>query len=290
MTADVSELSKEAGASVSAVCRVLGVSRSGVYARRFRKPGRWARDTAKLDVEIAAIHREHKGLYGSPRVHATLEGLGRRVGKKRVASRMRVLGLRGRRPKRFRRTTDSAHAFPMAPNVLNRRFTWEEPNKAWVGDITFIWTSMGWLYLSLLVDLCTRKIVGWATSTKCDTALALKALNNAAARYKPTPGLVHHTDRGSTYASHDYRDRLDKLGMIASMSRTGNCWDNAVAESTIGTIKIELLDGWIPSSPEEANHAIFKYVEGYFNRGRLHSSIGFRTPDEVEASFIQERS
>ena len=223
MIAVVSELASEADASVSAVCRAFECNRSSFYARKARKPGARARDTAALDVEIAAVHKEHRGLYGSPRVHRALRARGRRVGKKRVASRMRVLGIRGRRPKRFRRTTNSSHTFPVAPNVLDRRFTWERPNTAWVGDITFIWTAMGWVYLALLIDLCTRRIVGWATSTRCDTELALRALNNAVARHRPPAGLLQHTDRGSTYASHDYRRRLKELGMIASMSRVGNC-------------------------------------------------------------------
>jgi transposase InsO family protein len=160
---------------------------------------------------------------------------------------------------------------------------------AWAGDITFIWTAAGWVYLALLIDLCTRRIVGWATSTRCDTALALRALNNAVARHQPPPGLLHHTDRGSTYASHDYRKRLETLGMIASMSRVGNCWDNSVAESTIGTIKIESIDGSIPASQAEVNTTLFSYIEGFFNPRRLHSSLGFVSPNAYEALFTQER-
>jgi transposase InsO family protein len=289
MTAVVSELANEAGASVSAVCRALGCSRSGVYARRRATPGPRARDTAALDVEIAAVHKEHEGRYGSPRVHSTLKTRGHKVGKNRVARRMRALGIRGRRPKRFRRTTDSAHAFPVAPNILDRRFSWDQPNVAWVGDVTFIWTAMGWVYLAILVDLCTRRIVGWATSTRCDTELVLRALNAAVARHRPARGLIHHSDRGSTYASHDYRARLDELGMIASMSRVGNCWDNAVAESTIGSIKIESLDGWIPSSIAELNTVLFRYIEAYYNPRRLHSSLAFRSPIDAEVLFTQER-
>lgn len=289
MTAVVSELTHEAGASVSAVCRALGTSRSAVYARRQATSGPRARETAALDAEIAAVHSEHKGRYGSPRVHSTLKTRGHRIGKNRVARRMRALGLRGRRPKRFRRTTDSAHSFPVAANVLDRRFTWDRPNAAWVGDVTYIWTALGWVYLAILVDLCTRRIVGWSTSTRCDTELVLRALKNAVVQHRPRRGLIHHTDRGSTYASHDYRDRLKELGMIASMSRVANCWDNAVAESTIGTIKIESLDGWLPSSIEEVNTTLFRYIEGYYNPRRLHSSLGFLSPVDAEALFTQER-
>lgn len=288
MTAVVSELANEAGASVSAVCRALGTSRSAVYARR-RSPGRRARETAALDVEIAAVHSAHKGLYGSPRVHSTLQKGGRRIGKNRVARRMRALGLQGRRPKRFRRTTDSAHAYPVAGNVLDRRFIWDRPNAAWVGDITYIWTETGWIYLAILVDLCTRRIVGWATSDRCDTQLALRALGNAVARQRPGRGLVHHTDRGSTYASHEYRAEVASHGMIASMSRTGNCWDNAVAESTIGTIKAEALESWIPYSHAEVDTALFRYIEGYYNSRRSHSTLGFKSPLEAEIEFAKQQ-
>lgn len=289
MTAVVSELAEEANASVSVVCRALQCSRSGFYARKSRATGERARETVALDVEIKAMHKEHRGLYGSPRIHRELRARGRRVGRKRVEARMRALGLQARRPKRFRRTTDSAHAFPAAPNLLNRRFSWDRPNAAWVGDISFIWTTLGWVYLAILVDLCTRRIVGWATSTHCDTELALRALNDAVARHQPPRGLLHHTDRGSTYANHDYRKRLEELGMIASMSRVGNCWDNAVAESTIGTIKIECLDDSVPFSQVEVDRTLFNYIERFYNSRRRHSTLDFMAPIAFEALFTQER-
>jgi transposase InsO family protein len=195
---------------------------------------------------------------------------------------MRALGLRARRPRRFRRTTQADPSHAPAPNVLDRRFHWEKPNQAWTGDITYIWTLAGWVYLAILVDLCTRKIVGWAVSRNCDTALALRALDAAVAMHRPPPGLLHHTDRGSTYTAELYRARVRELGMEESMSRKGNCWDNAVAESTIGTVKMELLDGYIPLDLEEVQGMLFPYIEGFFNRRRLHSALGYITPAEKE--------
>jgi transposase InsO family protein len=236
-----------------------------------------------LDLEVAAIHRESQKRYGSPRVHRELRRRGHRVSRKRVEHRMRAQGLAGRRPKRFRRTTEANPTHVPAPNILARRFDWPEPDQAWVGDITYLWTARGWVYLALLVDLCTRTIVGWAVSCRCDTDLALRALNAAIARRRPGRGLLHHTDRGSTYTAKDYRDRLTALGMTASMSRKGNCWDNAVAESTIGSIKAELFDGWLPADVHDVRRALFPYIEGFYNRRRLHSSLGYITPAEQQA-------
>jgi len=287
VTADVHLLAKEAKSSVAAVCRALDLPRSTVYERRSRKPSRRDLETAALDVDIAAAHEQSQRRYGSPRVHRQLQRQGRRVGRKRVEARMRALGLSARRPKRFRRTTEADSTHTPAPNVLDRRFEWPEPNRAWAGDITFVWTLDGWVYLAILVDLCTRSIVGWSVSRSCDAALALKCLNNAVARHRPPRGLLHHTDRGSTYTAHDYRRRVRELGMIESMSRKGNCWDNAVAESTFGTIKAELLteDNTLQDI-HEVRHELFKYIESFYNRQRLHSSLDYATPHEKEVMTV----
>jgi len=245
LTADVVRLATELPAPIAAVCRALRVPRSTVYAQK-NKPSTRRRDQqTRIDVEVAAIHRQRKGRYGSPRVHKEMRAKGWRIGKKRVEASMRKQELRGRRPKRFRRTTEANPAHVPAPNLLNRDFSAERPNQVWVGDITYVWTQAGWAYVALLIDLCTRKIVGFSVGEQCDTKLALRALDAAVARHRPKPGLLHHTDRGSTYTSSDYRDRLRALSFNVSMSRKGNCWDNAVAESTIGSIKAELLDGWV---------------------------------------------
>jgi len=282
VTADMHLIAAEANASVSAVCRVLEVPRSTYYARRDRKPSERQLDTQKLDVEIAATFQEHKGRYGSPRVHRVLRA-SRPVSRRRVATRMQALGLRARRPKRFRRTTVVDPTKAPAPNVLDRRFdAWDRPDQAWVGDITYIWTLTGWVYLAVLVDLCTRAIVGWSVSTRCDTALALRALDGAVTRRNPGLGLLHHTDQGSTYTATDYQARLDELGIVKSMSRKGNCWDNSVAEAAIGTIKAELFSEHIPDDIHEVRGALFQYIEAYYNRLRIHSSLGYRTPAEFE--------
>jgi putative transposase len=282
VNADVTLLAKETGASVAAVCRALEVPRSTVYARRNRAPSKRARQTAVLDVAVKAAHAESEGRYGSPRVHHALRRDGQRVGRKRVAARMRALGLRARRPKHFRRTTQADPLHVPAPNVLDRRFDGWAPDEAWVGDITYVWTLMGWVYLAIVVDLGTRGIVGWALSNRCDAELALKALNAAVARRRPAPGLLHHTDRGATYTAGNYRARLHALGMQASMSRRGNCWDNAVAESTIGTIKTELIGESVPEDIHHVQRMLFPYVEGFYTRRRFHSAIGYMTPAEKE--------
>lgn len=282
MTADVHLLADETKSSVAAVCRALELPRSTVYARRGRPPSRRAKETVALDVAVKAVHAESEGRYGSPRVHRELRRSGCRVGRKRVASRMRALGLVARRPKRFRRTTEADPSKVPAPNLLDRRFDGWQPDEAWVGDITYIWTLMGWVYLALVVDLGTRAIVGWAVGRHCDTALALRALNAAVARRRPPRGVLHHTDRGATYTADAYQARLQELGMRVSMSRKGDCWDNAVAESTIGTIKTELLGELVPEDIHHVQRMLFPYIEGFFNRRRLHSSLGYITPAEME--------
>ena len=287
MTADVHQLAAASKASVVAVCRTLKVARSTAYARlqrqRASQGGDAPRGNVALDVEVRAAHAASRGRYGSPRVHEALRRQGRRVSRKRVEKRMRELGLVGRRPKRFRRTTEANASDAVAPNLLDRRFRWERPNQAWVGDITYVWTSAGWCYLAILIDLATRAIVGWAVSEQCDTALALRALDAAVARKRPGPGLLHHTDRGSTYTSGDYQKRLEAFGMVVSMSRRGNCWDNAVAESTFASIKAELLHGWRPPDMRELSSALLLYIESFYNLRRFHSALAYATPNEVES-------
>jgi len=285
VSAVVPSLAQAAQVSVSAVCRTLDVPRSTFYARRAHQPSERELGELRLDVELKVVYAQYGGKYGSPRAHRELRGKGIRVGRKRVERRMRALGLVARRPRPYRRTTEADPSHAPAPNLLRRRFNWAQPNKAWVGDITYVRTRSGWAYLAILVDLCTRKVVGWATSTRCDHDLALAALDRAVARAAPPKGLLHHTDRGSTYTAKAYRKRLKQLGMTASMSRKGNCWDNAVAESTISSIKLELLDGWMPAGERDLQHALFDYVERFYNRVRLHSAIGYRTPAARESDF-----
>jgi transposase InsO family protein len=267
---------------IAFMCRVLGVSVSGFYAWRKRPQPERAKSDARLAVEVRASHKRSRGRYGSPRVHADLRARGVRVGRKRVERLMRAEGLAARRKRRFRKTTDSAHAQPIAPNVLERDFETSAPNEAWVTDVTYVWTDEGWLYVAAIIDLYARRVVGWATSDSNDTKLALAALAMATSRRKPPRGLVHHSDRGSPYASDEYRRALAQLGIVASMSRKGDCWDNAVAESFFATLKVELVDDADYATRAAAVSSIGDYIESFYNRERRHSHLGYVSPAEYE--------
>ena len=274
---------------VEVQCDVLGVSRSGYYAWKDRPEAPRAAEDAELVVEIKAAHKTGRGTYGSPRVHRELRAKGRRVGKKRVERLMRREGIAARRKKRFRKTTDSNHSHPIAPNVLERNFDVDLPNTAWVTDVTYVWTHEGWLYLAAILDLFSRRVVGWAASANNDRALAISALDRAVAERTPTPGFVHHSDRGSVYASGDYGDALTKLGAVKSMSRKGDCWDNAVAESFFATIKGEMIDHHDYQTRASAIAAIADYIDGFYNPCRRHSAIGYVSPIEFELKFMSEK-
>jgi putative transposase len=273
---------KEVAFPIATMCRMLNVSRSGYYAWKARPEPRKKADDTQLAVEIAGAHKRSRGIYGSPRIHRDLKARGMRVGKKRVERLMRANGLQGRSKRRFCRTTDSKHALPIAPNVLERCFKTDAPNRVWVGDVTYIPTGNGWLYLAVLLDLFSRRVVGWATSAVNDRALALATLDRALEYRRPPPGLLHHTDRGSPYASDAYRSALAQRGIIASMSRTGDCYDNAVAESFFATLKAEHIDHEDFPSREVARASIADYIEGFYNTVRRHSSIGYVSPIEFE--------
>ena len=268
--------------SVRMLCRVLRVSPSGYYAWRQRSPESRAQRDAALAVHIRAIHKRSRCTYGSPRIHAELKREGLAVGRKRVARIMRHEGLEAAPRKRFRTTTDSKHSLPVAPNLLQRQFDVTDVNRAWVTDITYVWTWQGWLYLAVVVDLFSRRVVGWAADEHMRTELVLDALGMAIARRRPAPGLVHHSDRGSQYASHRYREELERHGLVASMSRKGDCWDNAVAESFFGTIKTELLDRRPWPTRQGARGAVAEYIELFYNPQRLHSHLGYISPAEYE--------
>jgi transposase InsO family protein len=274
--------SKEVAFPVETMCRVLEVSRSGYYAWKKRpEPAKRTKD-AQLAAEIAGAHKRSRGIYGSPRVHRDLKARGIHVGKKRVERLMRETGLRGRRKRRFCCTTDSRHTLPVASNVLDRRFETDAPNRVWVGDVTYIPTGEGWLYLAVLLDLFSRRVVGWATSATNDRALALAALDDALAHRHPPAGLLHHTDQGSPYASDDYRAALARRGIIASMSRTGDCYDNAVAESFFATLKAEHVEHEDFPSRGVAGASLADYIERFYNAARRHSSLGYVSPIEFE--------
>ena len=264
------------------ICRCLAVSRSGYYAWRKRAPSVRAQQDARLRAEIAASHSASRRTYGSPRILRDLREEGHRVSRKRVARLMRELGLEGRRKRRFRATTDSKHRFSVAPNVLMRDFDVEAPNTAWVTDITYLATLEGWLYLAVILDLFSRRVVGYAMSERIDRALVLEALRKALVRRPGTRDLIHHSDRGSQYASHDYRDALDQAGITCSMSRRGDCWDNAVAESFFGTLKMELLYELPLQTRSATRSAVADYIETFYNVRRRHSSLDYRSPLEFE--------
>ena len=270
---------------VAILCEVLGVSRSGYYDCARRPESRQAAADRVLAAEIRATHADSRGRYGSPRVHAALRAQGRRVGRKRVARLMRGMGLSARRGRRFRCTTDSRHAFPVAPNLLDRDFTAAAPDRVWLADLTYLWTAEGWLYLAVVLDLCTRRVVGWAMADHLGHELALAALDMAIACRRPAPGLLHHADRGVQYAAHGYRRRLAEHGMLCSMSRKGNCWDNAPMESFYATLKGELVEQRDYLTRDEARADVFQYLEGFYNRRRLHSALGYLTPEQKAATF-----
>jgi putative transposase len=278
---------KKACFPVAPMCAILGVSRAGFYAWRSRPPAARTRDDRRLEVEIAAIHAESHQRYGSPRVHAELRERGQRTGRKRVARLMREQRLRARCKRRFRTTTDSRHDLPIARNVLARRFEAAEPNSTWVTDITYIWTLEGWLYLVVILDLFSRRVVGWSMSKRITRQLTLDALTMALSRRQPPRGLIHHSDRGSQYASGDYRKLLAANGIVCSMSRRGDCWDNAVAESFFSTLKMELVYESAWATRSQARAAIFEYLEVFYNGQRRHSSLGYLSPLAFERRHEQ---
>jgi transposase InsO family protein len=264
------------------LCRVLEVSRSGYYAFEKRVPSDRERSDRQLAVEIREVHQRSRRTYGSPRIHRALRGRNRRVGRKRVARVMREEGIVGRRRRRFRSTTDSSHGLPVAENILDRNFKVAEPNQVWVADITAIPTIEGWLYLAAILDLFSRRIVGYAMSHLIDRKLVLEALERALRHRRVLPGLLHHTDQGSQYASGDYQAALRDRGIECSMSRRGNCWDNAVAESLFSTLKsdLDLEDPCRPSAITKA--VIADYIDSFYNPERLHSSLDYLSPIEYE--------
>ncbi len=273
---------KEVAFPVATMCRVLGVSPSGYYACKSRPPSKRLADDARVAAEVAAAHKASRGIYGSPRVHRELKAKGLKVGKKRVERLMNEKGLRGRSKRRFVCTTDSKHDDPIAPNVLDRKFETTTPNEAWVGDVTYIATAEGWLFLAVLLDLFSRRVVGWATSDTNDTKLALAALDHAVQSRRPNAGLIHHTDRGSPYASEDYRAALAKRGFVASMSRTGDCYDNAVAESFFASLKAEWVDHEDYADHDAGHASVGEYIDRFYNPTRRHSHLGYVSPIEFE--------
>jgi putative transposase len=272
--------------SMDVVCDVLEVSRSGYYAWLNRPQSKRSRRRQELAWKIQTVYQENRRVYGSPRVFEALRARGERVCENTVADIMKEREIRAKTKKKFVPvTTDSRHDQPVADNILNREFTSEMPNQKWAVDITYIPTGEGWLYLAGVVDLCSRKIVGWSMAEHMWTDLVSDALKMAIARRCPGEGLLHHSDRGVQYASEDYMHLLQSHGIKASMSGKGNCWDNAAMESFWATLKTELVHHEDYATHEQARASIFEYIEVFYNRKRLHSSIGYKSPEAFEASL-----
>ena len=267
---------------VGKMCAVLEVSRSGFYAWLGRQPSPRERENEAIALRVHEVHRASRGIYGSPRVYEELRAAGKRWGKHRIARIMREEGLRARSARRFRWIATKREQMPAAPNRLARRFVAAERNCVWVGDLTMIRTGEGWLHLAMLLNLYSRRIVGWATSASPRQEIALEALRMAIEQRRPATGLIHHTDRGGQYLAAEYQELLDEHGMQCSMSRPGNCLDNAVAESFFHTLKTEWIYHAHYKTRREARLAIFEYIEGFYNPERRHSSLDYQSPEEYE--------
>ena len=272
--------------SVSRMCRQLAVSRTGYCQWRTREPSARSRANERLDAQVAAIHRESRRSYGRERIHRQMVEQRMPVGRERIRKSLKRQGLRPvyRRP--YRVTTDSSHNKPVAPNLLERRFGGWTMNQAWTADITYVATEEGWLYLAVVMDLASRRIVGWSMSDRIKANLVCEALKSAYWQRKPGPGLIMHTDRGSQYASKPHRDLIRDFRMRASMSGKGNCWDNAAMESFFKTLKVERVYQVRYSTRAQARLDIVNWIEGFYNRERLHSSVGYRTPVAAEHSLV----
>ena len=267
------------------MCRVFSVSRSGYYRWRRHAESRRTIENRRLDAHIKAIFNKHKGRYGSPKITDELNDMGFPVSKNRVARRMKAAGLRSIVRRKYRATTDSKHSHPVADNLLQRDFTASSPDRVWVSDITYIATARGWLYLTVFIDLFSRMVVGWALSSSLSTEMVLTALRRGIRNRRPNTGLIIHSDRGVQYACKDFRKVLEKHRFVQSMSRKGDWWDNAVAESFFGILKSELIHHDRFKGPQDTLRALFEYIEVYYNRKRKHSTLGYQTPAQFEQAM-----
>ena len=268
---------------VGRMCALLDVSPSGYYAWRSRKPSRRQLDDMVFLAHIRAHFAASRRTYGSPRMHVELSEEGLAIGRHRVARLMSENGLRANQKRRFKRTTDSDHGGPVAANLIDQNFVCNGPNQKWGADISYIWTAEGWLYLAIVLDFHSRRIVGWATSDRLKRDLALRALQRAITMRQPPPGLIHHSDRGSQYCSDDYRRLVKNAGMVASMSGKGNCYDNAIVETVFKTIKSELIWRTSFQTRHQADKSIGNYIDGFNNPVRRHSALGFKSPIRFES-------
>ncbi len=267
---------------ITTMCRVLEVSVSGYYAWCKREPSQHARLDAQLAEKVKTAFQDNRRVYGSPRVHAELRAQGIRCARKRVARLMREQYLFAKRPRHHTITTHSEPAAQVVPNLLQRDFSANQPNSKWVADTTYIWTAEGWLFLAVVLDLFSRMGVGWSMATIQDATLVVQALHMAVVRRRPQAGLLHHTDRGSTYTSESYQALLQQEGMVVSMSRTADCYDNAAMESFFHSFKGECIDGEYLQTRAQARSVTFEFIEGFYNRTRRHSTLHYMSPLQYE--------
>jgi len=272
--------------AVGLMSSILEVSRAGFYAWLGRGDSRHTLEDRRLTALIREEHEKSRRTYGAPRIHAALKRRGEICGIHRVERLMRAAGIRSKMRRKFRRTTDSKHNHPVAPNILAQNFTASAPNQVWVSDITYIPTDEGWLFLASTLDLFSRKVVGWSMSASMPASLVLNALKMAIDLRSPPPGLLHHSDRGVQYAAHAFQGLLERHGIVCSMSRKGNCYDNAVKESFFHTLKTELTDHEHYRTRAQARASVFEFIEVFYNRQRLHSTLGYLSPSEFEAQRI----
>lgn len=275
----------EANFSIERMCHMFSIERSGYYAWLNHKPGKRQKANQALDQKIISVFNAHRGRYGYLRIMDELHAAGEVCGKNRVARRMQCLKLQAKGRKKFKVTTDSFHTLSISPNVLNRDFNASAPNQKWAGDISYVWTNEGWIYLAVVIDLFSRRVVGWSIQPTLKRELVCDALTMALWQRGFPKGLIFHSDRGSQYCSADYQNLLTRYGFISSMSRKANCWDNAVSESFFHTIKTELIHGERYTTREIAKQSIFQYIEVYYNRIRRHSTIGSIAPMVFEDQY-----
>ena len=272
------------------LCKVMQVSRSGYYSWRNRDQSARDKERERLIPKVKEIHKASRGTYGSRRMARELESTGTHCGKHKAGTLMKLAGVQAKQRKKFKSTTNSNHSLPVAPNLLQRNFTVPALNMAWVGDITYIWTREGWLYLAVVIDLYSRRVVGWSINKRMTKQLVKDALLMAIWRCKPSPGLIFHSDRGSQYCSHEFQGLLKRHGIRSSMSKKGDCWDNAVAESFFGTLKLELVF-WVKYiTRDQAKRSIVDYIEMFYNSKRRHSYLDYMTPMQFEKMWLLEKA
>ena len=271
------------------LCKVMCVSRSGYYSWRNRGPSARDQEREQLIPRVKIIHKKSRSTYGKRRISEELQSEGIPCGDYKAGTLMKLAGVQAKQKKKFKATTDSKHNLPVSPNLLKREFTVVQANMAWVGDITYIWTDEGWLYLAVVIDLYSRRVVGWAINKRMTKQLVMNAILMAVWRRKPAPGLIFHSDRGSQYCSHDFQKLLKTHGIRSSMSRKGDCWDNAVAESFFGTLKSETVFGERFRTRVQAKGNLLDYIEMFYNSQRRHSYLEYLTPMEFETKICLQK-